>query len=312
MNNREIGEVGYIGHPLTRIMEKMRIIIILGLICSTGCLHIDPPEKFLLVGPYNEAYLQDSINNPPYDYYVGNNIIIIDTSSEILFHDAKLMCGTGWKVTNPPLPVNFDRGPLLCFHSIGDFLIFFKNHTRTPRLVIMASDKDTIRNQNYFVLADSLKSLKGTFFIATRKVTPGESAAIRDSFIIDIDMSKPCGFERMTELKYQLHEQQGAFDHHINEFLELSKVRCQYYFDYQLIYQEVLFSLLASNPKGFVKGCESLDVVILQDIFRELRYPFMIEEYRIKAIRDEIEESPESKLSKEFLDNLDKGLKYVQ
>ncbi|MGB1217433.1 MAG: hypothetical protein ACPG5P_06130, partial [Saprospiraceae bacterium] len=79
------------------------------------------PNNYVVVEKFNEKYLEDSLKNIPYNYYLGNNIIIPENSERIFYHDTKLLCGTDWEVNHPPLPINFDRNPLFAFSSIGEF-----------------------------------------------------------------------------------------------------------------------------------------------------------------------------------------------
>ena len=153
-----------------------------------SCQRDEATDKFVLVEPFNEKYLEDSIKYIPYDYYLGNNIILPEGTGDIFYHDTELSCGTGWKLSDPPMPIDFERNPLLKFNSVDAFATFFKSKTSsTTKLVMFVSDSDTIRNETYFDLVNILGKVKDTYVVARRKITEDERDAIEHSRVVNID-----------------------------------------------------------------------------------------------------------------------------
>ncbi len=152
-----------------------------------SCQRDEATDKFVLVEQFNEKYLEDSIKYIPYDYYLGNNIILPEGTGDIFYHDTRFSCGTGWKVSDSPMPIDFERNPLLKFNSVDAFATFFKNQTSSPKLVMFVSDSDTIRNETYFDLVNILGKVKDTYVVVRRKITADERDAIEHSRVVNID-----------------------------------------------------------------------------------------------------------------------------
>ncbi len=146
--------------------------------------------RYAIVERYNANYLKDSLRYAPYDYYVGNNIIFPKDSKFFYYHNSGLKCSTGWKVSNPPFPIDFKLYPLIRFKSLTRFLDFLKNNSENPKLLMLISDSDTIRNNKYFRLLDTMPKLDRIYVIATRKVTPDESIAIKNLYYKDFENFK--------------------------------------------------------------------------------------------------------------------------
>ena len=89
------------------------------LIASISCVDKHAEDRFVVVEKYNEKYIEDSINNIPYDYYVGDNVILPENSDYSYYHDTKRICGTGWKVSTKPISLDFETKPLFKFKSTG-------------------------------------------------------------------------------------------------------------------------------------------------------------------------------------------------
>ena len=141
-------------------------------------------EEFV-VPEYNELYLQDTVKNVPYDYYCQNNVIIHPSKKEYFYHDNWTKCGTGWKVTNPPKPIDFKQNPLIKFEKVKDVLDYINKKNNPIKLVILASHSDTIRNKAYFELKQGINEAKDIQLIATRKSTSDEENAIANNLVVE-------------------------------------------------------------------------------------------------------------------------------
>lgn len=143
-----------------------------------------------VVPEYNEMYLKDTIKYVPYDYYSQNNIIVHSSKNEFYYHDNWTKCGTGWKVSNPPRPIDFEKYPLTKYESVNDLLDKIIKTENPIKLVIFASQTDTIRNNAYFKLKNAIKDAKDMHIVATRKTTKGEEEAIKSNYINIIKSSE--------------------------------------------------------------------------------------------------------------------------
>jgi len=141
-----------------------------------GCTN-SVSEPFHIIGTFNEAHLKDS-SSLAYDYYAKHNIIILDHSDSIFYHDFYLGCGTGWSVYDPPRPVNFDLWPMRINRSVREVLDTVRVSKNTPRLIMLVSDVDTVRNSHYFALKDSLSKMNQTYIFTTRLITSSEQEEI--------------------------------------------------------------------------------------------------------------------------------------
>ena len=154
---------------------KIAIVILSFIIISCNS---EKRVNMFVVPDYNEKYLEDSIKYAPYDYYGPNNVIIMDAASEFFYHDNSTSCGTGWKVTNPPREINFEKNPLLIFKTIDGLIEKINQTDKSIKLVMLASNTDTIRNQLYFDLKRKIQQCENIHIVATRKITNDEKKAI--------------------------------------------------------------------------------------------------------------------------------------
>lgn len=160
---------------------KYTLLTLLILLNSCGTQNDNVMEYVIPI--YNEMYLKDSIKNAPYDYYAPNNVIIMDSSHKIYYHDNYTPCGTRWKVTNPPMKIDFEKSPLAVFENI-DSLIERINQSEQPQKIIMiASNLDTIKNPLYFKIKSRIRRTKGMYEI-TRKITADEESAIKNNYSV--------------------------------------------------------------------------------------------------------------------------------
>ena len=237
---------------------KNKILTFLLLMLLSSCQPSEDEDRFVVVEKYNEKYLEDTLKYAPYDYYVGNNIIVLEESEEIFYHNTSLMCGTGWSVSNPPTPIDFKANPLLQFNSVEDFFKFIRNYTPSQRSVIFASDADTIRNDNYFQILDSLRQLDNTFVVARRRITPDELEATVNFVPLEIDMQETCNVDELISLQSELTGNQNSKTQ-LDDFFDLSRRNCQYYFDYEILYEDLLFQFIIDYPIEFLDKWKTID-----------------------------------------------------
>lgn len=129
-------------------------------------------------------YLEDSIKYAPYDYYGPSNVIIMESRNEFYYHSNSTSCGTNWKVANPPREIDFIRYPLLRFKTIEGLMAKINQNERSTKLVMLASNVDTIKNQIYFDLKLKIKQSNNIHVVATRKITHDEEKAILNIQVI--------------------------------------------------------------------------------------------------------------------------------
>lgn len=260
---------------------KTGIICIFIALALITCQCDEVSKDYVLVESYNARYLEDSINNWSYDYYVGNNVILPKHSNYIFYHDTRLYCGTGWKVTDPPRPLDFESTPMYRFKSVDEFVQFLDIYQRTPRLVMLVSDSDTISNENYFRLKDSLEILDNTYIISTRKITPDEETALANSNFIALDMNQDCDIDKLDEVLGCM-DTNANIGMRIRNFLELSQMQCRYNFDYQRKYEEVLFDLLCQAPIEFVEICDNISIVQRGNISFGIEKSYLVDDNLVK------------------------------
>lgn len=145
------------------------------LLCS--CANKSEEDLFFIVREYNEAYFQDSLN-PVHDYYTKHNIILLGQSDSIFYHDFYMGCGTGWSPYDPPREINFEIWPMRIFRNVDQVADMIRHVENTPRLVMLISDRDTIRDNRYFELKKNLEQIEKTYIISTRLITNYEQAEI--------------------------------------------------------------------------------------------------------------------------------------
>ncbi len=163
----------------------MKYILFIGTLSFISCNMANDHIQEFVVPEYNEKYLKDTIKYVPYDYYSQNNIIVHSSKREFYYHNNWTICGTGWKVTNPPRPVDFEKNPLIKYEKVNDLIDKINKTENSIKFVILASQLDTIRNKAYFELKEAINNIKDIHLIATRKTTSDEERAIKSSFIIE-------------------------------------------------------------------------------------------------------------------------------
>ena len=163
----------------------MKYILFIATLSFISCNMTDDHIQGFVVPEYNEKYLKDTTKNVPYDYYSQNNIIVHSSKREFYYHDNGTNCGTGWKVTNPPRPIDFEKYPLTKYEKVNDLIDKIHKADNSIKLVILASQSDTIRNKAYFELKEAINDTKDIHLIATRKTTSDEERAIKSNFIIE-------------------------------------------------------------------------------------------------------------------------------
>jgi hypothetical protein len=149
-----------------------------------------------VIPEYNELYRQDSVKYAPYDYYGPNNIIILDSLEKIYYHDNWTNCGTGWKVTNPPRPIDFKKYPMEIYTNINDLIENIKQTDKLIKQVILVSNTDTITNEKYFEIKSAIQHNENMNVIATRKITNDEIYAIQYNYVIENESEKPIDNKR--------------------------------------------------------------------------------------------------------------------
>lgn len=160
----------------------MRVFYFIILVTFISCKN-DKQEKSYVVPAYNELYLMDSLKYAPYDYYGPNNIIILESTKDFFYHDNYTPCGTDWKVFNPPRKIEFEKSPLLKFSTIDEVINKINQSEASTKLIIIASDADTIRSPKYFDLKSKIQQSKNLSLLATRKVTADEQNAITNNYV---------------------------------------------------------------------------------------------------------------------------------
>ncbi len=289
--------------------RKVKILLWLLVLLTICCQRKKVTDKFVIIENYNEKFLEYSTKYAPYDYYMGNNIILPEKSEKIYYHDTKLTYGTGWKVSNPPIPIDFQMNPLFQFNSVDEFSRFLKNHTSTPRLVIFISDSDTIRNKNYFDLIDILQEFERTYVVARRKITKDEFDAITNSRIISIDMEKDCNFDDLSVIQYKLMKNDN-YEDYLHRFFELSKKHCQYYFDYEILYKELLYQLIIKAPRKFLNLCDTINDTEKMNISLALQGAILVEDSIIIEAYNLLQQT--DNFSKKWvLENIESRMEYI-
>ena len=149
--------------------------------CALGCLNdFEPPMKtdYFVVDELSGDGYQESPEIPPQGYYARHNIIMIDSSGQLFYHNEYFPCGTGMEIGDPPRPINLRNGKFRKMESV-DFLVQeIKFSDITPRLTVIAVDSDTIRNAVYFSIVRQLKEIDKCYILKTRKITNDEKEAI--------------------------------------------------------------------------------------------------------------------------------------
>lgn len=235
--------------------------------------------RFAIVEEYNEMFLKDSNYYAPYDYYVGNNILIPESSNELYYHNKELFCGTGWSVNRPPDTVNFESRPLWKFRSVPEIWTFLKDHGRSHGMVIIGTDHDTITNPLYFELMDSINTIRKIIVIARRIMTQDEIAALRDSLFYSVDMAISCELNELVMIQNLLKSTNVLIDNEpIKKFIELSRKQCLYAFEYAVLYENVLYQLINANPLGFATECEKIEEEVRLGIALALKNASLVED----------------------------------
>lgn len=143
-----------------------------------ACADESKENSFFVVGEYNEAYFQDSINNTAYDYYAKHNIILFDCSDSLFYHDFYLGCGTGWSPYDPPREIDFEIWPMQIFKNVDQVTDHLRHTENTPRLIMLISNQDTIRDKRYFYLKKNLEQIEKAYIISPRLITNYEQSEI--------------------------------------------------------------------------------------------------------------------------------------
>jgi hypothetical protein len=167
---------------LNVIYQKMKYILLVLIVLQIACgSKIEETMKFV-IPVYNENFLKDSIKYIPYDYYALHNVILIESNQKIYYHNNWTSCGTGWKVTNPPREIDFEKYPLLIFESVDSLINVINQTEKSPKFIMMASNSDTIYNPLYFELKNRIKERDNMHEVSTRKVTEDEKNAIEKNY----------------------------------------------------------------------------------------------------------------------------------
>lgn len=159
-------------------MKEYLTILISMCVLSSCNFHKDSEasykKDYYLVEDLNNDLYENSDLVPVSDYYTKHNILLVDSTKEIFYHNKYFSCGTGWSATDPPRSIDLTNGELITFGSIKDLIELIKASTSTPRLVVIASDVDTIRSEIYFELVQELNKIDKCYILKTRKMTDDE------------------------------------------------------------------------------------------------------------------------------------------
>jgi hypothetical protein len=161
-------------------MKKLSIII-MWVISFSGCLNeFEPPKKtyYVIEDELSRDGYEASSEVPPLGYYTKYNIIIIDSSGQLFYHNEYFSCGTGVEAGDPPRPINLKNGKLKKMESLDALVKEITFSYDTPKLTMIAVDSDTIRNAVYFSMVKQLREIDECYIIRTRKMTKDEKEAV--------------------------------------------------------------------------------------------------------------------------------------
>lgn len=149
--------------------------------CALGCLDdIEPPLKtdYVVVDELPGDDCQESPEIPLQGYYARHNIVMIDSSGQLFYHNEYFSCGTGMEIGDPPRPINLKNGKFREMKSVDSLIQEIKFSDITPKLTVIAVDSDTIRNAAYFSMVRQLKEIDKCYIMKTRKMTKDEKEAV--------------------------------------------------------------------------------------------------------------------------------------
>lgn len=135
-------------------------------------------QNYYLVEKLNENFDEDATSAPPTGYYAKHNILLLDSTKEMFYHDHYFSCGTGFSPNAPPRRIDLTGGRIQRVDSIEILLKKIIETESTPRLVIIGSDVDTIRGPKYFGLVQALRKIDKCYLLNTRKITEDERLGI--------------------------------------------------------------------------------------------------------------------------------------
>lgn len=135
-------------------------------------------EDYFSVEELNEKLLERNNMTPVWDYYTRHNIILVDSTEAVFYHDKYFSCGTGWSPGDPPRPIDLTKGDLKEFNTIGEVVMAIRAFEITPRLVMIASNTATIRGEQYFELVRQLRQIERCYILKTRMITEDERVGL--------------------------------------------------------------------------------------------------------------------------------------
>lgn len=166
-------------NPAVKIRIAAFVACCLVMSCSFQEEQKNPPKQnYYLVQELNEILDEDAATAPPMGYYAKHNILLIDSTKELFYHDKYFSCGTGFSPGDPPMPIDLTSGELLKFSTIEEVIDRIEKSESTPRLVIIGSDVDTIRGKQYFELVRALSEIDKCYLLNTRRLTEDERTGL--------------------------------------------------------------------------------------------------------------------------------------
>ena len=101
----------------------------------------------------------------------------------LYYHDNSNICGKGWSVNDPPIPIDFEQNPLEVYNNEIEVVKRINQSETKHKFVMLVSDCDTVWNSTYFRLKELINDEMSIHVVSTRKLTKDEEMAIQSGYL---------------------------------------------------------------------------------------------------------------------------------